>query len=175
MRQNRLISVAFVASGATCFIGAGAAPATCRTRSPSGAGGDPGHQFQHVRSTEGHRSDLGPAVPVWVRLRRPGLTHPGGQRVPADGLPKGRSKQSMAGWLRLFRLLSQSLLSIQASGHPKLPGKPLTLNSNLVSPQIGSRWLGQLTRLPSTRRGSASISGREPSSLRIGSAEYCAT
>jgi hypothetical protein len=81
----------------------------------------------------------------------------------------------MAGWLRLFRLLSQSLLSIQASGHPKLPGKPLRLNRNLVSPQIGSRWLGQLTRLPSTRRGSASLSGREPSSLRIGSSEYCAT
>ena len=77
----------------------------------------------------------------------------------------------MAGWLRLFRLLSQSLLSIQASGHPKL----LTLNRNFVSPQIGSLWLGQLTRLPSTRRASASISGREPSSLRIGSAEYCAT
>jgi hypothetical protein len=42
--------------------------------------GDPGHQVQHVRSTEGHRSDLGPAVPVLVRLRRPGSTHPGGQR-----------------------------------------------------------------------------------------------
>jgi hypothetical protein len=39
----------------------------------------------------------------------------------------------------------------------------------------GSQVLGQLTRLPSTRRGSASLSGCEPSSLRIGSAEYCAT
>jgi hypothetical protein len=139
MRQNRLISVAFVASGATCFIGAGAAPATCRTRSPSGAGGDPGHQFQHVRSTEGHRSDLGPAVPVWVRLRRPGLTHPGGQRVPADGLPKGRSKQSMAGWLRLFRFLPSVTAQHSGKRPPKVARQAADVNSNLVSPQIGSQ------------------------------------
>jgi hypothetical protein len=139
MRQNRLISVAFVASGATCFIGAGAAPATCGTRSPSGAGGDPGHQFQHVRSTEGHRSDLGPAVPVWVRLRRPGLTHPGGQRVPADGLPKGRSKQSMAGWLRLFRFLPSVTAQHSGKRSPKVARQAADVNSNLVSPQIGSQ------------------------------------
>jgi hypothetical protein len=139
MRQNRLISVAFVASGATCFIGAGAAPATCRTRSPSGAGGDPGHQFHHVRSTEGHRSDLGPAVPVWVRLRRPGLTHPGGQRVPADGLPKGRSKQSMAGWLRLFRFLPSVTAQHSGKRSPKVARQAADVNSNLVSPQIGSQ------------------------------------
>ena len=39
----------------------------------------------------------------------------------------------------------------------------------------GSQLLGQLTRLPSTSSGSASLSGCEPSLLRIGSAEYCAT
>jgi hypothetical protein len=35
--------------------------------------------------------------------------------------------------------------------------------------------LGQVARLPAVRRGSASIRGREPSLLRIGSAEYWAT
>ena len=67
----------------------------------------------------------------------------------------------MAGWLRLFRLLSQSLLSIQASGHPKLPGKPLTLNSNLVSPKSdhhGSVSSPACPRPGEARRASAVVS-----------------
>ena len=175
MRQNRPISVAFVASGARWFYRIRDAPATCGTRPPSGAGWRPGppgparaiHRRSPVRPGPGCPG-IGSPSAAWVnpswrpKVFRQTVCQRGGVRI-------------YGGVVAPFPLVESVTAQHSGKRSPKVARKLLTLNRNFVSPQIGSLWLGQLTRLPSTRRASASISGREPSSLRIGSAEYCAT
>lgn len=175
MRQNRPISVAFVASGARWFYRIRDAPATCGTRPPSGAGWRPGppgparaiHRRSPVRPGPGCPG-IGSPSAAWVK---PILEAKG---VPAR-FAEEEEQAIYGGVVAPFPLVESVTAQHSGKRSPKVARKLLTLNRNFVSPQIGSLWLGQLTRLPSTRRASASISGREPSSLRIGSAEYCAT
>jgi acyl-CoA reductase-like NAD-dependent aldehyde dehydrogenase len=72
-------------------------------------------------------SDLGQA---WVNVS---LQAKG---VPAGGFAEGEEWAIYGCVVRLLRLLRQSLLSIHANGHPKLPGKPLTLNNGQVAVPI---------------------------------------
>ena len=90
--------------------------------------------------------------------------------VPADGFAEGEEWAIYGGGVAPAPLHQHS-----GERSPKVAWQTADAKQNLVSPKIGSPLLGQLTRLPSTSSGSASLSGCEPSSLRIGSAEYCAT
>jgi Aldehyde dehydrogenase family len=71
--------------------------------------------------------DLGGLGHAWVNVS---LQAKG---VPAGGFAEGEEWAIYGGVLRLLRLLRQSLLSIQARGYPKLPGKPLTLDSGQIA------------------------------------------